>query len=71
MFREFFSSSRAKILTALELGETGMARGRQNIEQEGVTGKIFQNKELAADLVTESLGETWHIRQACAFWNSQ
>jgi hypothetical protein len=47
--RIFFSSV-PKILVSLHLEEKDRAGSPQNIELEGVIGKIFRNKELVADL---------------------
>jgi hypothetical protein len=50
MPREIFFSSAPKIMITLHLEEKDRAGLPQNIELEGVIGKIFRNKELVADL---------------------
>jgi hypothetical protein len=45
---QFFSSSFCKIFNSLMLRLSDRRLPRQNIEPEGLTSKIFQNKELAA-----------------------
>ena len=50
MPREIFFSSAPKIPVSLHLEEKDRAGSPQNIELEGVIGKIFQNKELVAGL---------------------
>ena len=45
----FFSYLAAKIFVLFGLRLGGMRRSGQNIEAEGLIGKILRNKELAAD----------------------
>jgi hypothetical protein len=47
---QFFSSSDCKILILLMLLTMGRRHSGQNIEPEGLTSKIFWNKELAVHL---------------------
>jgi hypothetical protein len=41
----------AKFLIAMELARWDMTESGQNIERQGVTGKILRNKELEATLL--------------------
>ncbi len=67
-----------KILIPNELCGLGQKWSSQNLEPQGLTGKIFWNKDLAPrrNTVRESawtnrLGERSRMEQAWAFWNSQ
>jgi hypothetical protein len=47
MTTDFFGEI-AKLLNSFELGTVDLDRSGQNLEPQGVTGKILRNKELAA-----------------------
>ena len=48
MVSHFFFVPFSKILISKDLRDGDDTRSRQNLEREGLTGKIFQNKDLAA-----------------------
>ena len=77
MSLHFFSPVSLKILISKNLLAKGRAERRQNLEPQGLAGKILQNKELApylgpgvAPVVGNVLKEPWHIQPECAFQNS-